>query len=163
MKAHGWYFLEDANSHHISLYLEVKLYLLPFYQPRVCIIKYSTSPVIPYIPWSLRSFWKVFLLLQPIFLVLSFFVLYGLIHELYPSTLLCCLALFPVSIPCISDCFYILIFLLFSQSGVFPYPRHNWNFCFTLSRHAPTDVTAAFTGLSCFPFKNKCIIFVPQH
>ena len=82
----GWYFLEDTSSQHISLYLEVKLFLLPFYHPRVCIVKYSTSSVIPYSPWSFISFWRIFLLLQLVLLLLSFFVLYGLIHELYPSS-----------------------------------------------------------------------------
>jgi len=48
----GWYFLEDTNSHHISLYLEVKLCLLPFNHPRVCIVNYSTWPVIPFSPLS---------------------------------------------------------------------------------------------------------------
>jgi hypothetical protein len=69
----GWYFLEDTNSHHSSPYLEVKFCLPPFYHPRVCIIKYSCWSVIPYSLWSFLSFWKVFLLLHLILLVLSFF------------------------------------------------------------------------------------------
>ena len=154
-ESNGWYFLEDTNSHHTPLYLEVKLCFLPFYHPRVCIVKYSTSSVIPYSPWSFlpppRENNSV-ILLQLILLVLSFFVLYGLIGELYPSTMLHSLVLFSVSIFCISDCLYVLIFLLFSLTGVFSYPRHNWNFCFSLSHHLPTLVTAALTGLLCFPF-----------
>jgi hypothetical protein len=121
----GWYFLEDTSSHYILLYLEVRLFLLPFYHPHVCITKYSTWSVIPYSSWSFLSFWKVFLFLQLILLVLSFFVLYGLIGELYPSILLHCHVLLSVSILCISDCLYVVIFLLFSLTGVFPYPWHN--------------------------------------
>ena len=175
----GWYFLEDTNSHHILLYLEVKLCLLPFHHPRVCIVKYSTSSVIPYSPWSFLSFWKIFLLLKLILFVLSIFVLYGLIRELqggsnmtgtyaaclhrnqsrsylnhlvYPSTLLCCFVLFSLSILCINDCLYILIFFTVYPDWGFAISQTQLNFLFHLEPSHSYTCNSSINRFALFSF-----------
>jgi hypothetical protein len=119
----GWYFLEYANSHHISLYLGVKMCLLPFYHPRVCIVKYCTLSFLTvrgrfFLSGKYSRYYNLFFL----YCNFLFYVCWYMNYIPVPCY---CLLLFSVSILCISDNLYILIFLLFSLTGIFPYPRHN--------------------------------------
>lgn len=148
----AWYFLEDANSHHISLYPEVKLCLLPFYHPLIILVFISLSTALGLSFLTVRYHFflprKYFCYLTTTYsfctVIFCFLWVDMWVISQYLVTLSCSVFIF--------YCLYVLTFLLFSLTAIFPYPRHNWNFCFTLSRHVPTLVTAAFTGLPCFPF-----------